>query len=164
MPERHIRWLRMRERARAISGPSLQSNNNVHPCIQTTCTTHFSLGSSCSISTRWIHTTYIPALNKWCIKQVVVRATAPLLKVRTSPVLSTKAFSRWVTRGRFVGLTSKIPSLGSMVNFDADVKKTTAHHQRDNRLHEAVGKRIAIGYVFVFSPPKPTQLFFTGNQ
>ena len=32
----------------------------------------------------------------------------------------------------FSGLTSKIPPLGSMLNFDADVKKTTAHHQCEN--------------------------------
>ncbi len=29
----------------------------------------------------------------------------------------------------FSELTSKIPPLGSMLNFDADVKKTTARHQ-----------------------------------
>ncbi len=34
----------------------------------------------------------------------------------------------------FSGLTSKIPPLGSMLNFDADVKKTTARHQGENRL------------------------------
>ncbi len=34
----------------------------------------------------------------------------------------------------FSGLTSKIPPLDSMLNFDADVKKTTARHQCENRL------------------------------
>ncbi len=37
-----------------------------------------------------------------------------------------KGFSHWVTRCHFFGLTSKIPTLGSMLNFDADVKETTA--------------------------------------
>ncbi len=32
----------------------------------------------------------------------------------------------------FFGLASKIPPLGSMLNFDADVKKTTARHQCEN--------------------------------
>ncbi len=32
----------------------------------------------------------------------------------------------------FVGLTSKIPPLGSMLKFDADVKNMTARHQREN--------------------------------
>ncbi len=36
-------------------------------------------------------------------------------------------------RGRLLGLTSKIPPLGSMLHFDADVKnKTTARHQCEN--------------------------------
>ncbi len=47
---------------------------------------------------------------------------------------SLKWFSHLVTRGRFFGLTSKIPPLGSMFNFDADVKKTTMRHQCENRL------------------------------
>ncbi len=34
----------------------------------------------------------------------------------------------------FSGLTSNIPTLGSMSNFDADVRKLTAHHQCENRL------------------------------
>ncbi len=34
----------------------------------------------------------------------------------------------------FSGLKSKISSLGSMLNFDANVKKTTARHQCENRL------------------------------
>ncbi len=34
----------------------------------------------------------------------------------------------------FVGLTSKIPPLGSMLNFDADVKKTTVRHQCEKPL------------------------------
>ncbi len=33
----------------------------------------------------------------------------------------------------FSGLTSTIPPLGSMFNFDADVKKTTAGRQCENR-------------------------------
>ncbi len=32
----------------------------------------------------------------------------------------------------FFGLTSKVQPLGSMLNFDADVKKTTARHQCNN--------------------------------
>ncbi len=32
----------------------------------------------------------------------------------------------------FLGSTSKISSLGSMLNFDADVKETTARHQCEN--------------------------------
>ncbi len=32
----------------------------------------------------------------------------------------------------FSGLTSKIPPLGSMINFDADVKNTTVRHQCEN--------------------------------
>ena len=32
----------------------------------------------------------------------------------------------------FVALTSKIPPLGSTLNFDADVKKMTARHRREN--------------------------------
>ncbi len=34
----------------------------------------------------------------------------------------------------FSGLTSKIPPLGSMLNFDADVKNTTARYQCENGL------------------------------
>ncbi len=45
-----------------------------------------------------------------------------------------QGFSHWVTRGRFSGLTSKFSPLGSMLNFDADVKKTSERHQRENRL------------------------------
>ncbi len=37
----------------------------------------------------------------------------------------------------FFGLTSKIPPLGSTVNFDADVKEMTARHQCGNRLNHA---------------------------
>ncbi len=33
----------------------------------------------------------------------------------------------------FSALTSKLPPLGSMLNFDADVKKMTARHQCENR-------------------------------
>ncbi len=36
----------------------------------------------------------------------------------------------------FFGLTSKFPPLGSMLNFDADVKNTTMRHQCENRLTE----------------------------
>ena len=38
----------------------------------------------------------------------------------------------------FFELASKIPPLGSMLNFDADVKRTTTRHQRENRLVCAV--------------------------
>ncbi len=38
----------------------------------------------------------------------------------------------------FFGLTSKIPPLASMLNFDADVKKATARHQCENHLTLAV--------------------------
>ncbi len=34
----------------------------------------------------------------------------------------------------FFALTSKITPLGSLLNFDVDVKKTTARHQRENRV------------------------------
>ncbi len=37
-----------------------------------------------------------------------------------------------------IELTSKIPPLGSMSNFDADVIKTTTRHQCENRLTHAV--------------------------
>ncbi len=33
----------------------------------------------------------------------------------------------------FFGLTSKIPPLGSLLNFDADIKKMIARHQCENR-------------------------------
>ncbi len=37
----------------------------------------------------------------------------------------------------FFGLTSKIPPSGSMLNFDANVKKRTVHHQCENHcIHE----------------------------
>ncbi len=41
----------------------------------------------------------------------------------------------------FSGLTSKIPLLGSMLNFDADVKNMTARHQYENRLRLRVQGR-----------------------
>ena len=41
----------------------------------------------------------------------------------------------------FSELTSKIPPLGSMLNFDADVKKTTARHQCENRFNQDPGPR-----------------------
>ena len=47
-----------------------------------------------------------------------------------------KGFTHWPlgdTRS-FSGLTSRILPLGSMLNFDADVKKTTARHQCEKRL------------------------------
>ncbi len=40
--------------------------------------------------------------------------------------------SHWLKRG-FFRLTSEIPPLCSMLNFDADVKNTTARHQCENR-------------------------------
>ena len=46
--------------------------------------------------------------------------------------------ARW-----FSGLTSKNPPLGSMLNFDADVKKTTARHQRENPYSQSQGVPVA---------------------
>ncbi len=38
----------------------------------------------------------------------------------------------------FSGLTSKIPPLGSMKNFDPDVKNTTRRHQCENHLTRGI--------------------------
>ena len=54
----------------------------------------------------------------------------------------------------FSGLTSKISPLGSMLNFDADVKKTTARLQCENRVRRKYWKfasnppRLPVGPVF----------------
>ncbi len=42
----------------------------------------------------------------------------------------------------FLGLTSKNPPLGSMLNFDADVKDTTARHLRENHCPEVMAPLI----------------------
>ncbi len=44
----------------------------------------------------------------------------------------------------FSGLTPKIPPLGSMLNFDADVKNMTARHQYENRWRGTVGVRFQV--------------------
>ncbi len=50
------------------------------------------------------------------------------------PVVDTEAvFTLGDTRS-FFGLASKIPPLGSMLNFDVDVKKTTGRHQCEHCL------------------------------
>ncbi len=50
-----------------------------------------------------------------------------------------------MTRGHFSGLTSNISPLGSVLNFDAGVKKKAARHQCENhvylQLHDAVPGR-----------------------
>ncbi len=59
------------------------------------------------------------------------------IKVRSSPsrVLPLGVFTLSDARS-FSGLTSKIPPLSSMLNFDTDVKNSTARHQCENRYSE----------------------------
>ncbi len=61
--------------------------------------------------------------------------------------------SRWVTPRSFFGLTSKIPPLGSVLNFDVDVKNTTARHQFENcdsLLYACVRRASSVTYVGAF--------------
>ena len=58
--------------------------------------------------------------------------------MRHASRLLRQGVSLWLTRGSFFGLTSKILPLGSMLNFDADVKKMAAHHQCENRFTRQV--------------------------
>ncbi len=58
------------------------------------------------------------------------------LRLRVNQRALRAYFERVFTLGdarSFSGLTSKIPPLGSMLNFDGDVKKTTARHHCENR-------------------------------
>ena len=42
-------------------------------------------------------------------------------------------FSHWVTRGPFLGQRQEFHHWAQWLNFDADVKNTTARHQCENR-------------------------------
>ena len=81
-----------------------------------------------------------------CISQPAYRCgcdAMPMMQCRDAlhcvfsgvPGMGSQRFTYPSRRGRrrFLGLTSKVAPLDSMLNFDADVKNTTARHQCENR-------------------------------